>query len=358
LNDDRTHYQKKFRLIKSAQKTINLATYYITDDSIGRQLIQLLMKKAFQGVKIKIIVDQLAMKLMNGIDLNHELNHNNIKIKYYSKAPSQYHAKALIVDGKQAVIGGRNWSISYEKWRDSDVIVLGPIVKDIQLHFEKDWLALTERLNSTERQDKIKNLLKDKNLFPDIRRFKKGVSARYIYQTPDRDNLSRTITNYYLYLFQKSKKNIFLSTIYFEPQEDILDSLIRARRRAVEIVVFQNSEKSASYLPAKGLLGTLYQTGIKDYPKLVSMGFVFYEWDYQDMLKGAFHSKLMVIDDDITSIGAYNIDKFSYYWDYDNTVIIYSKKMTREVKNILEEDQKISLKRSKENLEYKVDRPN
>jgi cardiolipin synthase len=352
LNNDGTQYEKKFRLIENAKKTINLATYYITDDSIGRELIALLLKKARQGVKIKIIVDQFAMKLMKGIHLNKELIHGNIKIKYYSKGPSQYHAKALIVDGREAVVGGRNWSVSYKTWRDADVIALGPIVKDIQLHFEKDWLALTEKLTLVKQQAKLRMLLKDKNLFPKIRPFKNGITARYIYQSPDRDNLSRTITDYYLYLFQRSKKNIFLSTIYFEPQTDILNSLVQARQRGVEISIFQNSLKSASYLPGKGLFGSLYKTGVKDYPKLINLGFVFYEWDYQDTLKGAFHSKLMVIDDYIISIGAYNIDKFSYYWDYDNTIVIYSKKLAQKARNVLIRDQKICLKRTKENTKY------
>jgi cardiolipin synthase len=211
-------------------------------------------------------------------------------------------------------------------------------------------LVLTENLTPVEQQEKVKSLLKDKSLFPNIKPFKNGVTARYIYQSPDRDNLSRTITDYYLHLFEKSKKNIFLSTMYFEPQTDILNLLIQARQRGVEISVFQNSEKSASYLPGKGLFGSIYKTGAKDYPKLISMGFVFYEWDYQDTLKGAFHSKLMVIDDDVTSIGAYNFDKFSYYWDYDNTIIVYSKKMAQKIRNILAQDQKICLKRSKDRI--------
>jgi len=157
----------RVHLFRNAKESINVQTFILTDDECGRLFMYELIQAAKRGVKVRMIADHIASD--QNLDLATFLAtvHPNLELKYYRPAtdrlkPSKFseimsllfsfrdtnqrmHNKIITVDGKIAVTGGRNIENSYYhfstgmNFKDRDVLVAGPVVKEMEASFEKFW---------------------------------------------------------------------------------------------------------------------------------------------------------------------------------------------------------------------------
>jgi putative cardiolipin synthase len=154
---------KRLQLIASAQQSIETEFYIYANDQVGRLYTQALVKKAREGVRVRILVDRsYDSPNLNPIDAG-ILAENKIELRYYNpaswnliKGNHRNHRKSLIVDGRSAVIGGRNMAEDFFGFHqeynmlDTDVAIEGSLVGRIQASFENFWIS-----NFTARAEKI-----------------------------------------------------------------------------------------------------------------------------------------------------------------------------------------------------------
>ncbi len=144
---------ERMLLIQRAKKSIDVEYYYFKDDFSGRLIMQALMKKAAEGVKVRIMIDHL----FNQFDINpfivKEMNAIGVEFKFYNPIKfvklfnGQYrnHKKVLIIDGEVALTGGRNIGDEYfdlnskYNFLDRDIVIRGEIVKDILSVYNSFW---------------------------------------------------------------------------------------------------------------------------------------------------------------------------------------------------------------------------
>ena len=160
-------------LIRGATRSIDVQTYIFDEDDAGHLILDELLAAAQRGVKVRLLVDQLAalrrvdtLAALAGAHANFEMRLYNpvlgrARISYpmyalasaccWRKLNQRMHNKLLVVDGRVGITGGRNYQNDYYDWdasynfRDRDILVAGPAIADMTAHFETFWNAPLSR---------------------------------------------------------------------------------------------------------------------------------------------------------------------------------------------------------------------
>ena len=173
----------RLNLIRSASRSIDLQTYIFDKDDSARLILDELQAAARRGVKVRVLIDQLSaisdLQILGALASSHqnfELRVYNptfgkARLNYFDYAASvlccfrrfnqRMHNKLLVVDDVLGVVGGRNYQDDYYDWdseynfRDRDVLVAGPEVREMAANFDAFWHAPrsvpAERLNDVGR---------------------------------------------------------------------------------------------------------------------------------------------------------------------------------------------------------------
>lgn len=156
-------------LIRGAQRGIDIQTYIYDEDDAGHLILDELLAAAKRGVKVRLLVDQLAA--LRHIDTVAALAaaHENFEMRVYNpvlgrarfsypmyayatvccfrRLNQRMHNKLMLVDGLVGITGGRNYQNDYFDWdprynfRDRDILVAGPATAEMASHFEAFWNA-------------------------------------------------------------------------------------------------------------------------------------------------------------------------------------------------------------------------
>ena len=173
----------RIHLIRSARHTIDLQTYIFDEDDAGQLVLGELLVAARRGVRVRVLIDQLAalednrtLAALSGAHANFGLRVYNpifgsARISYpeyllaaaccWRRLNQRMHSKLLLVDGAVGISGGRNYQDDYYDWdaeynfRDRDVLVAGPVAREMAANFEAFWGArrsvAAEQLNDVGR---------------------------------------------------------------------------------------------------------------------------------------------------------------------------------------------------------------
>ena len=157
LNDGIRIFPAMLAAISGATHHIHLETYIFRDDDLGGLFFDLLARKAAEGVQVRIIADGLGSLWMNRARLG-ELEDLGIHVKihfpirftlYKNRLNYRNHRKILVVDGQTGFVGGANIGNDYlglypeiGNWRDTQLLIRGPAVTDLQRIFFQDWITL------------------------------------------------------------------------------------------------------------------------------------------------------------------------------------------------------------------------
>ncbi len=152
LNSGLAAMERRIQLVEQATESIDLEMFIYNTDKAGRMFTHALVEKAKQGVKIRLLFDHFMIGSTISPYHAHELEEQGIDVRFYNKtsllrAKAQYrnHRKSLVVDGKIAVVGGRNIADEYfdlsEEYNfiDRDLTVEGEIVEAIAQSFDDVW---------------------------------------------------------------------------------------------------------------------------------------------------------------------------------------------------------------------------
>lgn len=290
FSDPKRIYQRMVSDIRRAKKEILLETYIYSDDKIGRLFRDELMKKAVEGVKIKVLIDgwgtEVNRKFFRG------LTGLGAKVRFFrefkytwSFIDSNYernHRKLLIIDGKISYIGSINITARCMNWSE---LVLR-IEDDIGMAFRRSFNRSWKKFN-----------------FWGKRRVRKIVHKGYevLQGFPSKLKYSR-FEKRYRKLIRGAKKEILIETPYFVPSLGIRRAIRDALSRGVQVklVLPRKSDVWVVDVVRNRYLGNLHNAGVKIYyhPKIL-------------------HSKLLIIDEEFFLFGSSNLDYRSFLYQYE-----------------------------------------
>ena len=318
--------------IENARQTINVEFYTFYNDEIGNKMLNLLIKKAKEGVKVKLLYDAWGslgatkawfdqLNKAGGKVLPFVTSRNMItryRINYH------LHRKIVIVDGKTSWTGGFNVGDQYlgrkkkfGYWRDSQVRIVGSASLLLQERFVMDWNASI--------QDEAQLITFNTLLFPDLdeNEIHPGdVATQIISDGPDRDNAN--MRNGIIKLMFQAKKRLWLQTPYLIPDDAMFATLQTIAMSGVDLRIM---------IPCKPDHPFIYRATQWYANELSRYGVKIYIYD-----KGFIHAKTIVVDDDFSTVGSMNQDYRSYDLNFEDVAVFYDKNFTEEVAKSFEQD--------------------
>ncbi len=328
LNTGRDSFTSFFQAIKEAREHIHLEFYIFRDDHIGKEMQKLLIAKALQGVKVRLIYDGYGSRHLKKSFLE-KFQESGIEtacfspIGFNNRINYRNHRKILIIDGKIGFVGGINigdeylgFSENFSGWRDTHLKIEGDAVKILQCIFLQDWYLIT------------KEKLTDNRYFPKLEIHIGEELIQIAASGPD--SPWEQIMQMYFSMITTAQESIYLTTPYFIPNGSILMALKNAALSGLDVRII---------LPGKPDNRFVFWASLSYLKDLLAAGVRIYQYQ-----KGFIHSKTLVVDSLISSVGTANMDLRSFNLNYEVNAFLYSQKIAHRLVN----DFLLDLEESKE----------
>ena len=345
LQDGPATYKAMFAAIRGAKDHINLETYIIDDDEVGKQFSDLLLQKQAQGVQVNMIYDSVGC-LNTPQSFFDRLRAGGIQVLEFNPVNpladntkpwllnNRDHRKLLVIDGRIAFVGGINISEVYSSsslfrysgknsskttgWRDTHSQIKGPVVAKFQKLFMESW---TKQKGPP---------LKQMDYFPKLDAQGEEI-VRAIGNVANAPQSPIYLT--LISAISHAEQEVHLTIAYFAPDSQLLKALTDAAQRGVEVKLI---------LPSNSDSWAIFNLGRSYYTGLLSGGVKIYE------RRGAvMHSKTTSIDGVWSTIGSTNLDWRSFlHNDEINAVILgrdFAVQMDAMFAKDLEESDAITL---------------
>lgn len=325
--------------LKLAKETINMEYFIWRSDELGNRIKDVLIKKAQEGVEVRLIFDGLGSLMRISKKYKNELRENGIKFLYYHDPFSilwtrfinyRNHRKIVVIDGTISYMGGMNLGQEYidggknfNSWRDVHMKIVGDACNLIQNVFVCDWY------NSGGRDLDVFNEYTDTD--------KASITNKYLFPQSETDNFLPvqiitsgadskwdTIQKVYSKMIEEANESIYIESPYFVPDEGFLSTLENAALSEVDVnlMITGNPDKLIPWWVAQTYFETLLKSGVNIY---------LYE-------EGFLHSKFCVMDGRMVSCGTCNMDIRSFYLHYEMNAIIYDTNIAKKFENIFKKD--------------------
>ncbi|HLO60626.1 MAG TPA: cardiolipin synthase [Bacteroidales bacterium] len=328
-------FPELLRAIENATHHIHLEYYIYEDDKIGNEIKNALIRKASEGVEVRMIYDDFGSSSIRG-DLVDELREGGVEAYPFNRIRWLYfanrinyrnHRKIVIIDGDSGFIGGINVSDRYfnreddgpEKiyWRDTHLKIDGPGILFLQHIFLCDWNFCSGQKMKPEKEYFHATPLKHSN-----------VSVQIAASGPD--SPASTIKLSFLKAINLAREEILLTTPYLIPGGSIMDALKVASLGGVKvkILVPGTSDSRLVNFAAWSNYGELLKAGIEIYC-------------YR---KGFIHAKTMVIDGAISVVGTANMDHRSFDLNFEVNAIVYGAEFGEQLCDSFHTDLKYAIR--------------
>lgn len=311
--------------IASAKHHIHMQFYIFEDDAVGYLVRDALMDKAREGVEIRVLYDDVGCWKVSHLFYD-EMRQAGIEVRgflkvrfprFTSKVNYRNHRKLVVVDGKVGFVGGMNIARRYLKgvewgvWRDLFVQINGKAVYGLQTSFLVDWYATDHSLITSSRYFPVMDACGD-SLIQVV--------------TSDPIGAWQDIMQGLLIAISSARRYVYVQTPYLLPTEPILLALKTASLSGVDvrIMIPEKSDTHLVYWGTNSYLDELMEAGIKIYR-------------YQ---KGFMHSKMLVCDDALSTVGSTNMDFRSFEHNFEVNAFMYDSGTALVLKNIFLSDQK------------------
>jgi len=324
LNDGEETFRSIFKAIESAKHHVHLEYYILEDDKIGNRLKNLLIRKSLEGVEVRIIIDDVGSWGLSNKFIR-ELRNNGVEIypfmevrfpRLTSRVNYRNHRKIAIVDGKIGFLGGINFADRYLEgikgigpWRDTHLRIEGDAVKCLQIVFSSDWyIVIHENLNG--------------ELYFPVLPKREGVPVQISASGPDSDWDS--IGQAFFSMIAGAKSKVYIVTPYLMPPREIVYALKTAAMRSVDVRILI-PHKSDSRIPkwsSFSYVGDLLEAGVHIY---------FYQ-------AGFIHSKYIVVDSVLSTIGTTNLDFRSLETNFEVNAFVYDKAFSIRLEKLFKLD--------------------
>jgi len=309
-------FESLFKDIEQAKDHIHLEYYIFNSDNIGLQLIDILCKKAQEGVRVRVIYDYVGSDLSG----KQEKRMQSCGIEVFPFMPVWFpnltrklnyrdHRKIVVIDGTLGYLGGVNVSDDYVNpckkgyWRDTHLRIEGNAIKSLQSHFLLNW-------NFVSGQE-IKII---DPFFPEMEN-RGEVAVQIAASGPDSSwpHIMEAIFT----AINCANKSIHITTPYFIPNDQILTALKTASRRGVEVklLIPKKGDSWAAKYATNSYILDILESGIEVY----------------HYCKGMIHAKTMVVDEEFCTVGTSNMDYRSFEINFEVNALIYNQEISEQM---------------------------
>lgn len=327
LNNGDKKYEVLLKELEKAKEFINMEYFIIKEGIIFEQIKEILFKKAKEGVEIRILYDDfgcidISKKVLKELE-NHDIKvgcFNKINFKLFRPSINyRNHRKIVVIDNKVGFIGGINIGDEYAHmdkyygfWRDTHLLIRGSAARDLNVVFIKDWYHTTGELLDQPKylkEHKVEN--------------EEG-AIQIIADGPHND--VNVIKETFIKLINEAEKRVWVTTPYLILDSELLIALKLAAASGVDVRIIvpglHDKGKKLVYRATESFFNELLEYGVKIYK-------------YRNRF---IHSKVLIVDDDIASVGTTNLDYRSFYSHFEATVLIYSNPVLSDLIKTYEED--------------------
>lgn len=336
FTDGEAKFEDLQNSLRQAQHFIHIQYYIIKNDELFDSIVPILIDRVRNGVEIRILYDGMGGRFMPkkrweelkkagikvGVFFPALLGRLNLRVNYRN------HRKIVVIDGTVGYVGGFNIGREYISrdpkfgyWRDTHLKITGDAVISLQIRFALDWnYAVRENLfqvpayfDSPYRLGMVKSMQEEG---------KRLVAIQIVTSGPD--TLDRQIRNNYLELFHKARKNIYIHTPYFVPDDAVLSALRIAARSGVDVRLM---------IPCKPDHPFVYWATYSYAGDLIEAGAKCYVYD-----NGFLHAKGVMVDGRVSSYGTANMDIRSFELNFEVNATIYDETITRQLEEEFRND--------------------
>lgn len=325
LTDGRQMFETLMRDIESAHETINVMFFIIKNDTVGRQFIEALTKKAREGVKVRLLMDSMGSRQINDRVLRDFMDAGGKRAYFFPRKFNlvnldfnyRNHRKLAVIDGEIGYTGGFNIAEEYlglkkkfGNWRDTHIRITGQSVQDINARFILDWRAASKE-----------DMILSEAFYSGV--ISEGTTGIQIVSSGP-DSVKEEVKRSLLKMITSAQSNIYIQTPYFVPDDSILEALKMAAQCGadVRVMIPCRPDHPLVYWATYAYAGELVRSG----------GRVFiYE-------NGFLHSKTMVVDGETGTVGSTNFDRRSFSLNFESNAFIYDRSEAQKMEKIFIED--------------------
>ncbi|MFD1203653.1 MULTISPECIES: cardiolipin synthase [Sporosarcina] len=330
FNDGVEKFDALLKDLENAKDHIHFQYYILRLDSLGKRILDVLIRKAKQGVKVRVLFDDIGSR---GLRISHlkELIAVGGEVAAFFPAVLplinprlnyRNHRKIVVIDGRVGYVGGFNVGDEYlglnkkfGYWRDTHLRIEGSAIHPLQTRFILDWNQASEKHNIEYAE----------RYFPAIPR-KGTVGLQIVSSGPDAQ--WEQIKDGYLKMIFLAKEYIYIQTPYFIPDVSFLDALRIACLSGVDVRIM---------IPNKPDHMFVYWATYSNVGKLLEAGARVYIYE-----NGFLHAKKIVVDDELSTVGTANIDVRSFKLNFEINAFIYDREKSHELAELFEQDMQLS----------------
>ncbi|MEW6117303.1 MAG: phospholipase D-like domain-containing protein [Nitrospirota bacterium] len=321
-----------FDAVKKAERLICLEFYIFRNDETGNELAEILKQKSREGVRVYVLYDHFG-SLGTPRRFWKDLKAAGVNVRasrpFKWTAPSGYvhrnHRKLIVVDCLKAFMGGLNIANEYSGfhlrrrgrgWRDTGIMLEGPIAYELFKAFKKDWLTW-----SRETIDFHSNTT-DRKVACDAHAPCCCIPVIPIVTNSAKDR--RKMRRLLYYSINHARKSISLTTAYFTPSWRMVETLEQAVNRGVKVrlIVPGVSDVPAASYAGKAFFSRLLRAGVEIY-----------------LYSGEIlHAKSSLFDDCWGIVGSTNLDFQSFRYNDEGNVGILDPEFAAKMDEVFEED--------------------
>ncbi len=301
-------YARIAELISTARKRIHLTTFIFAKDPVAESLIELLEKKAGEGVAVRVLLDSMGSLMAKRpsfkglVEKGGQVVFFNpvFHLPFRGRANLRNHRKLLIIDSQRAILGGMNIAREYmgprpdpHRWTDLCLEVEGSSVGDMESVFTEDWKFATG-----EEPGREAPVEPEAGADGRLQVVASGPDVRF-------DPLYDTLIS----LIYQAQRRVWIATPYFIPDESLTRALELAGRRGIEVRVLvpRNSNHLLADLARGTYLRQLLNSGCR-----------------VDLAEKMLHAKAFLVDGNYAILGSANFDMRSLLLNYEIGVVMRS----------------------------------
>jgi cardiolipin synthase len=307
--------------IQKARHSIHITTFILGRDETGKKLVRLLAARAREGIKVRLLLDAVGSMFTSRSFVQPIRDAGGEVVRFLPVVPLSFrstanlrnHRKIAVFDQRTAVVGGHNLAREYmgptpwkKRWRDLSAVIVGPGAALLNEVFLADW-----SFASNQSIDKLRL-----ETIPEARAPVGSSSLQVVVSGPDvvGDPLYEGIIS----MIQEARKNIWIITPYFIPDEVLFRSLMVKARAGVGVVLIvpARSNHPITDYARRHYVRELRKAGAT----VMCFG------------PGMMHSKAIIVDDRMAMIGSANFDLRSLFVNFEVGVLLYSPQDVLEMK--------------------------
>jgi cardiolipin synthase A/B len=321
--------------LREAKQFIHIEYYIFRSDRLGKELMEILIEKAQEGVEVLFMFDAAGSLALSGEDIK-TMGEAGIKVHPFS--PLKYgffnqkfnfrnHRKIIVIDGEVGFVGGLNVGVEYLGedenfgfWRDTHLFLTGEAVYSLHQVFLLDWEYVSgEKVIEGHVADKARSLIDKSEIDGAIQVVASGP-----------DTQQGIMGDLFFAMMTSASQSIWIATPYFIPNEAIRAALKAAAGKGldVKILVPEVNDSFLTQYASRSYFAELLRHGV----------------EIHEYKKGFLHQKVIVVDGNLASIGTANMDMRSFHLNFEVNVFLYNSSSIRDLVAHFEEDLKDSVK--------------